>query len=153
MDPQSTLNHLSGLDYRIIEQIDFLSRLQAKKSPTGARYCNPGQAWLARTLGRSRQTINVRIRRLYHLGILSVTHRRKVEGRWQTNLYKIVQYTGWGWARVHNLLTTLRNRVKKARHIASPPKGDNKENTQKLPKEEAQRLFKDLYAAVNRRKS
>lgn len=153
MDAQGTMNYLSGLDYRVLEQIDFLSKLQARKSPTGARYCNPGQAWLAKTLGRSRQTINVRVRKLYHLGILSITHRRKKQGHWQTNLYKIVQYTGWGWARVHNLLTTLRNRVKKAGHIAPPPKGAPIEDTRKIPKEEAKRLFQELYAAIERRKN
>lgn len=153
MDPQGTMNHLSGLDYRIIEQIDFLCRLQAKRSPTGARYCNPGQAWLATRLDRSRQTICTRIRKLYLLGILSVTHRRKKQGHWQTNLYKIVQYTGWGWKRVHNLFTTLRNRVKKTGHIAPPKKEASIKDTRKIPKEEAKRLFQELYAAINRRKS
>lgn len=152
MDPQGTLNYLSGLDYRIIEQINFLSRLQAKRSPTGARYCNPGQAWLAGRLDRSRQTICTRIRKLYHLGILDVTHRRKKQGHWQTNLYKIVQYPRWGVARVSNLLRTLSNRVKNTRHIAPPQKGDTIKDTRKMPKEEAQRLFSDLYAALDRRK-
>lgn len=153
MDPQSTMNYLSGLDYRIIEQIHFLSRLQAKRSPTGARYCNPGQAWLAGRLGRSRQTICRRVRKLYHLGILDITHRRKKQGHWQTNLYKIVQWPKWGVARVSNLLRTLAHRVKKTGHIALLPKGAPIEDTRKIPKEEAKRLFQQLYAAIERRKS
>lgn len=104
---QETYNQISGLDARLLEQIDFDCRQQAKRSRTGARYSTHSEAYYAKVLGVRRETISHHVCHLANLGILEITRRRKVRGVWQTNMYKI---KSWIWWRLGRLLRGLRKR-------------------------------------------
>jgi len=120
-----TFNKLDGYDLKILEQIYFLSRCQAKKSPTGARYCTPSEKYLGNQLGISRESVSHHVVKLNNLGVLDVTHRRKLHGRWQTNLYKIVSWIWWRIRQATKSLRTRPHRVKLASHIATPVRVNN----------------------------
>lgn len=118
--PEDISRQLDGYDLRLLEEIDFLSRCQAKKSIIGAKYCTPSEKYLSKKSNLSRENVSRHITKLKKLGILSVTHRRPKNGRWTTNLYKIVSYVFW---RVGGFLKRLRSRphrVTPATHIAIP---------------------------------
>ena len=113
-DPQMTLNQLNATDMRVLSLVDYLSNLRGKLSVSGARYTFCSQRWLAQTLGVTRETINRSVAKLVGLGVLRVTHRRKVAGHFQTNLMVILRWTGWGAARVLNTVRRLAYHVSKS---------------------------------------
>jgi DNA-binding transcriptional ArsR family regulator len=100
-----TYQQLDGYDAKILEEINYLSGLQRKKSPTGARYCTPSEEYLSQKLGIRREAVSRHISKLSNLGILRVTHRHKRNGQWQTNLYTIIS---WVWWRLGQALKSLR---------------------------------------------
>jgi biotin operon repressor len=126
-----TFNKLDGYDLKILEQIYFLSQCQAKKSPTGAKYCTPSEKYLGKQLGISRESVSHHVVKLNKLGVLDVTHRRKVQGRWQTNLYKIVSWIWWRIRQATKSLRTRPHRVKPASHITTPVRVNNNLENQK----------------------
>lgn len=111
---------LSTFDFRLIEQLCYLSRLRAAESPRKSHYCTPGRAWLAQRLGVSICTISRHTSRLRRLGVLDKLQRRPVRGRWQTCLYAVVNPAAWAVRRVRALILNVSHRVAKVRHIASP---------------------------------
>lgn len=117
---QETLSKLDMLDYRLLSYLDFLSSCQAKKSPTGARYCNPGEKHLAEKLGVTRETISHHITKLTKLGVLSTTHRRKLRGVWQTNLYYVRRMASWAAGKLLAFLREAGNHVKRPAHLVNP---------------------------------
>lgn len=119
-DLQDTLNQLDGHDLRILEEIDYLSRLQGKKSPTGARYCCPGQKYLGEKIGLARENVSRHITKLMKMGILDVTHRRPIRDMFQTNLYKIRSWIFWRLGKILRSLRSLPKRVTQPSHIAIP---------------------------------
>ena len=119
-DPQMTLNRLSGLDQRIVEQLHYLVNVRCSHSSSKARYAFPSQSWLAERLGVSRETVCRRISRMSSLGILRVIHRRKVQGHFRSNLYIIVRFVQWGVQRVLHTLRRVAHRVTERSHIAPP---------------------------------
>lgn len=118
--PQQIWQQLDGIDLKLCEEIAFLSRCQAKKSPTGARYCCPSEAYLSKKIGVRRETISDHVRKLEKLGVLHVLRRRKKGGQWQTNLYKLIKWVHW---LVSKALAPLRGRpprVTEKSHISIP---------------------------------
>lgn len=101
---QETYNQLTGLDARLLEQINYDCKARAKASKTGARYSTKAEAYYAKILGCCRETISDHICKLKRLGILDVTRRRKVRGMWQTNMYRV---RNWTWWRLGALLQSL----------------------------------------------
>jgi hypothetical protein len=121
---QSTYNQLTSLDGRLLEAINFDSKMQARKSPTGARYSVKPEAYFAKILGVRRETISDHVVKLERLGILDVTRRKPIRRQWQTNLYKI---RSWVWWRLGKLLRGLRKinqRVTDTAHLSNPMKGE-----------------------------
>ena len=114
--PQDISNQLLGVDYRILDELAFLSKQQQKKS--GAAYAMPGRAYLSQKLGCSVRTISRSISRLKRLGILDSTQRRPVRGRWKTNLYKIRSWIGWRLGQLSGTLRKLSHRGPRMAHIA-----------------------------------
>lgn len=117
---QATYNKLDATDLRLLEHLNFLSRLQAKKSPTGARYCCPSERYLAANLSVSRETVSHHVSKLRRLGILDVTRRRQIRGIWRTNMYKIIS---WVWWRLRQATLRALNHpyhVKQSPHISIP---------------------------------
>ena len=148
-DVQETINRVSGLEYRIVEQVKFLSDLTARRSKTGARYAFPSQQWLATKFGVRRETVNRHMRRLWRLGVMNVTHRRKCQGRWMTNLYTIVQSKYWAVVRMSRVLCGWTHRVTKKSHIAPIKRENSIKDSERLAPEVAKQGFALIFAALD----
>lgn len=120
---------ITATQIRILEQIDYLSRQQAKRSRWGARYCCPGQAYLARKIGVHPVTVSKAVTDLADKGILSVTHRRKVRGIWQTNLYRIMSRCWWRLGKIVRMLVNPRRPFSQNTKHNSPKKEIDNQNT------------------------
>jgi hypothetical protein len=117
---QKTFNQLDGYDLKLLDLIYFLSKCQAKKSPTGAKYCTPSEIYLGNKLRISRESVSHHVVKLNALGVLDVTHRPKRYGKWQTNMYKIVSWVWWRIRQATQQLRSLPHRVKPGSHITTP---------------------------------
>lgn len=117
---QATYNQIRGLDARLLEAIAFDCKLQAKRSPTGAKYSLKSQSYFAKMLGVCRETISDRIRHLERIGILDVTRRGQKNGVWQTNMYKIRSWIFWRLAKCLRSLRATPQRVTKPPHYSTP---------------------------------
>lgn len=150
-DIQQTVNRVSGLEYRIVEQVKFLSDLTARRSKTGARYAFPSQQWLATKFGVRRETVNRHMRRLWRWGVMNVTHRRKCQGRWMTNLYTIVQSKYWAVVRMSRVLGGWANRVTKKSHIAPIKRENSIKDSGRASIEVAKQGFASIYKILERK--
>jgi hypothetical protein len=124
-------NQLDGYDFRILEYLMYLCKLQAKKSPTGARYAYPSESHLANKLDTTRETISRHVSKLSRLGVIAVTHRRKVRGHWQTNLYRIVSHVWWKVQQAISQLRGKTHRVTPTSHLTTPMRGNKNLEDQK----------------------
>lgn len=113
--PQDISNQLLGVDYRILDELAFLSKQQQKKS--GAAYAMPGRAYLAHKLSVSIRTISRSIARLKRLGILDSIQRRPVRGQWKTNLYRLRHWFSWRLGQLSGVLRKLSHRGTPKAHI------------------------------------
>lgn len=119
----TTERALDGTDYRLIEELAYLSRLRRRKSPSRATYATPGRRYLARKLRVCTATISRHNTKLSRLGILAIIHRRKERGRWQTNLYRLIHWQAWRHRRVGALAERLADRLRHRRRPTTPPSG------------------------------
>lgn len=126
---QQIYRKLDGHDIRLIEELVYLSRLQSKKSPSGAKYCCPSEIYLAKKLGVRREAVSRHVSKLARLGVLEVTHRRKVRGMWQTNLYRVRRAFAWLIGKVMAIINYRKDRVRPKAHITLLK--EEKENQQK----------------------
>ena len=117
---RQTYNKLDGLSVRFLELMHYDMMQQAKKSPIGAHYSIKPEAWFAKCLGVCRETISHVVTKLDGLGILDVTHRDKVRGIYQTNMYKIRSWVWWKLAKLLRSLRKTSHRVKEASHLSNP---------------------------------
>jgi hypothetical protein len=85
---------------------------------SAAKYSFASQTWLATRLGVSLRTVNRVVRRLKHLGVFEVIHRRKRLGHFRTCLYILKKWPAWGAQRVRAALRLARDRAPKLAHIA-----------------------------------
>lgn len=120
--PWHLWRQLSSIECRLLEELAYLARLQAKRSKSGAFYCVPGREYLAKKLGCSVVTVSRHVSRLKGLGLLSAFQRRPQEGQWQTNLYRLIHPLSWGVARIRHLVATTSYRVSRMTHLASSKK-------------------------------
>ncbi len=102
--PKDIYRQLDGVDFRLIDELTFLSKLQRER--TGASYCLPGREYLARKLAVSVRTVSRHIAKLKGLGVIDAIQRRPVRGQWRSNLYKVVHWIGW---RVRQLTGSIRD--------------------------------------------
>jgi hypothetical protein len=118
--PHEIYRKLDGIDFRLINEIAFLSRLQKKR--TGSAYCCPGREYLAGKVGCDVGTISRHTSKLVTLGILEKRQRRPIRGIWQTCLYKLRGWASWALAGIVGALRKLGDRSHRVRldaHIAS----------------------------------
>jgi DNA-binding transcriptional ArsR family regulator len=101
-----TLRQLDGKDLMILEHLMFLCKVHKQNSKSGASYAIPSQMWLAKKIGIRRETVSRHITKLARLGILEVTHRRQVKGKYKTNMYRIRE---WKWWRTGKAIYKLRH--------------------------------------------
>ena len=103
--PQEIYRQLDGIDYRILNEIAFLSKQQKKR--TGSAYCCPGREYLAAKTGCSIWTVSRHTAKLVRLGILEKRQRRPIRGIWQTCLYKLVSWASWALAGIAGALRKI----------------------------------------------
>jgi DNA-binding transcriptional MocR family regulator len=116
--PWNIWNQLTGIDLRLLDELIFLSRATARRSPRHAHYCIPGRKYLARKLGCSIVTISRHIAKLKHLGIIEAFQRRPIAGTWQTNFFRVLTWQAWKFGQIRTLVTGIANRVSQLTHIA-----------------------------------
>ncbi len=109
--PKEIVSQLSGNCQYVLSILFQLCKTTAKRSPSGAWYCFPSEAWLAYRTGRSRVQISRSIQALKGLGMIDVTHRRKVCGKWKTNLYRLGKQLMFFLNKVKSLKNRLSYRV------------------------------------------
>ena len=102
----ANMKELTIYDLYILEELAFLCKLKARTSKTGARYATPGELYLSRKVGIARENISRHVSKLRRLGILLVTPRSRVNGKRQTNLYRIVS---WVWFRLGKITASLKS--------------------------------------------
>ena len=133
---EETLKQLDGYDLRLLEEIHFLCRCKAKSSKTGARYANPSEEYLSRKVGLSRSNVSRHMSKLSKLGILLVTHRRKVRERFQTNLYRILSWVWWRAGKIAAILRQGPNRQKPPQPTPQTPQlAGNPQRSNRVPLE------------------
>jgi len=118
--PHEIYKKLDGIDFRILNEIAFLSKQQKKR--TGSAYCCPGREYLAAKVGCDIGTISRHTTKLVKLGVLEKRQRRPIRGIWQTCLYKLKGWASWLLAGIAGQLRKIRNvshRVRHDAHIAS----------------------------------
>lgn len=118
--PEETYRQLDGIDYRILNEIAFLSKLQKKR--TGSSYCCPGREYLAAKVGCDVGTVSRHTSKLVILGILEKRQRRPIRGIWQTCLYRLKGWASWALAAIAGQLRKIRSnshRVRPHARIAS----------------------------------
>lgn len=101
----------------VLEAVVRLAWWHATTHPGGAAYAVPSEAWLAARVGVCRETVSHAICRLEVHGLLHVTRRRPVDGKWQTNLYRIA-----GSVAGH-LVRAARAALQAARDLSPSPVG------------------------------
>ena len=112
-------------DFYILRKIVFLSLLHGHNNPKRTIYATPGEAWLSKNTGLHRVTISRRVSFLSEKGFLGITYRRKVQGNFQTNLYRFGKVL---WALIKDVTARFRsffNRVTPVLHIVSLDRVNN----------------------------
>lgn len=155
---QGLVNGLTGSDLLVLEQVQFLCALQGQRSPSGAQYAVASQRWIAGKLGVCRETVNRSVQHLVACGLLTVRHRRKVHGHWQTNVTMMRSWVGKAYAKVVKFARSHISHVRKKSHIA-PPKGDALSSSPPLEREapaisdETKVSFQDFIKTLEAKKS
>ena len=73
----------------VLVRIVHLGWQQAGRSGTGAAYCWPSEAWLAKAIGRSDRTVRRCLVVLSQAGLISYRRRATKGGAWTSNLYQV----------------------------------------------------------------
>jgi len=126
--PRTKLKPLRGTTGHVLEIILAVMKVTPFKDISGSEYCIPSQRWIASRLVCSRETVSRSVTRLSKLGLIHVIHRRKVRGRWQTNLYKLGQELCKIIYGIKKATRNLLHRVTVSSHIENKPKLEKKPN-------------------------
>ena len=129
--PQETRKKLSATDIQIFDIISSMCKSQGKKGRSGAWYCFPGEKWIAEKIGRSRERVSKSVQRLQRLRLIDITHRRKREGHWQTNMYRLSLNIMRGLGELRHWFSSVFHRVTQPSHIVQEPFLKQNENSLK----------------------
>jgi hypothetical protein len=150
--PQDIYQQLDGIDYRILNELSFLSKQQKRR--TGSAYCCPGREYLAAKVKCDVGTISRHTSKLVKLGILDKRQRRPIRGIWQTCLYKLVGWAAWALAGIAGQLRKKPNnfhRVRLTPRIASVKTEIIASKTHSSPKKEELSTNNDFVSIILRR--
>ena len=119
--PMDMRNEMSPSHFLILDLLVSLMKSTSKRSPSRAYYAYPSENWMSNRLNYTRSYISECVTKMASLGLIDITHRRKVSGHWQTNLYRI----GIALARALNMVShwipSFLHHVGKNRHIVNKP--------------------------------
>lgn len=114
--PEEMIHCLSRAEIVTCDLILDLCRCTANNTGTGAFYTCVSQQWLAERLKVTREWISKCVNKLARYGIITITRRRKVNQKWQTNLYRVGDALKKGWKTAKHLLLLAKSRVKLSAH-------------------------------------
>jgi len=146
--PEQVKKELTPINIIVFNMLHDMMRNQNKKSQGHNAYCFPGEKWIGKRVNRCPVTISKTISKLKTLGLLWVTYRRKVRGRWQTNLYRLGHELIKAFGFTKPALNQLLNRLALTLNRVSKDKYSNKKNKEtefinhKKPDEELEQILK-----------
>lgn len=144
------LNQLSGVDFRVLDEITYLIRCRLKKDRRAAQYCAPGRAYLAGKIKVSIRTISRSLTKLHRLGIIKRVQRRRKDGVWQTNLYTVRKMGRWIFGRLH---AWFRDHVYKHTGVPLRPSTAGQNCPANLPSKEVLTRFPALEKPPDKKKT
>ena len=115
--PHEIVICLSRAEIYTADLILDLCRCTSKKIPSKALYACVGQKWLAERVGVTREWISKCVSKLSRLGILRITHRRKIAGIWKTNMYRAGDALKKGYHTAKRLFLLSKSHVNSGAHI------------------------------------
>lgn len=86
--PNETIRQMTRAQIVLLDLLLDLMCCTSRHAPSGAFYAFPSQKFLASRLGMSRPWVSRSVGQLAAHGLIHITHRRKVQGCWKTNLYR-----------------------------------------------------------------
>jgi|GEM_PF-7026111 len=110
---------LSENQFATLQYLCYVMFLHGMQSRNGAIYCVPSEERIATFVDVHRVTISRTVSSLKSMKLLDVIQRRPVDGRWQTNLYKLSKLF---WALFGFIIKRFRhylNRVTGVLHIVT----------------------------------
>ena len=122
---------LSGTQLQILLKIVFLSLLHGVQSKRGSIYCTPSEKYIAKAVNVHRVTVSRNVCSNSLKLLLEKQRRRPVNGKWQTNLYKLSKLF---WAMFGNIINRFResfNRVTPVLHVVPKEHNIYLKNSQK----------------------
>ncbi len=117
--PEEVTQSLTRAEIVVCDLILDLCRGTSKNSGTGAFYTCVSQKWLANRLSVTREWVSKCVTKLARFGIITITHRRKVGKRYQTNLYRVGDALKKGWKTAKQLFLQAKSRVNFPIHIGT----------------------------------
>ena len=114
---------LSGTQSGILQRICFLSLLHGVQSKRGSIYCTPSEKYLAKAADIHRVTVSRNVCSNSLKMLLEKQRRRPVNGKWQTNIYKLSKLFWAIFGRIINRFRKSFNRVTPMLHVVT--KRDN----------------------------
>jgi hypothetical protein len=96
---------------KVFETIYECTRRHSAARPSKAMYTTPSLLYIASKAFLRVETVSRRIQDLQKWGLIKITHRRQVAGRWQTNLYRlghmVLLALGWLKSWIHSFHSHL----------------------------------------------
>jgi hypothetical protein len=116
--PMDIRNQLTANELQVFYLLFDLFQIRSKNFPGRSIYAFPSEAWLAQKVGCTRQYVSHCVQRLQYFKLITITHRRKVKARWQTNLYRFGLTLAKCLNRVTSCFSFTLHRVNKTCNIA-----------------------------------
>jgi len=116
---------LSLRQTHLIGRVVYLSLLHGVQSSRRGVYCVPSEKYLSKDAFCARETVSRNITVMKKLGLLKVTQRRPVDGRFSTNLYKLGSLLLSLISRVTSCFFSFFNRVTSMSHIVTETSNNN----------------------------
>jgi hypothetical protein len=105
------VRRLTGTDFRIVHELTFLTALRRKREPGKPPYVQPGQVYLAKKCGVTREHICRRTTQLARIGMIRKIRRRPEHGVYKTCLYFVGKVDRWRLGRLLQALSSSPSRV------------------------------------------
>ncbi len=143
---------LSINSMNVLQYILFVATLHGMQNSSGAIYCVPSEERIAGVVKLHRVTVSRIVSLLQSEGFLMITHRRPLNGKWATNLYRLSKTLWVKYGNVINQFKPAYNRVAALLHLVSKtvksfnPRQEFKAFSYKLKSKEWSDIEKDFYA-------
>jgi DNA-binding MarR family transcriptional regulator len=119
--PANLRSGLTASQFNIIYLILDLCQIHSQNKPGGSVYVVPSEIYIAKKIGRSREWVSKSLQKLQQAGLIIITRRRKVRGRWMTNLYRLGLALWSCLKATSRCFSSLLHHVKSSSHIVLKP--------------------------------